>query len=169
MLRSRSAARLAGRFGLFIRVHILSVLRRDGVAGDLPELRWRTRGATVPAAEFDAAVSRDSATRAEGRWMPGCGHDHRKARSSAGHRVQRNGNATRSTSPHARQPSVLAWRLRASFAKPRCTRIATGTPPGLRADRWRLARLEKAFKTWLDPNNFDANGRQHRRLSARTQ
>jgi RimJ/RimL family protein N-acetyltransferase len=30
-------------------------------------------------------------------------------------------------------------------------------------------RLEKAFKTWLDPSNFDANGRQHLRLSALTQ
>ena len=59
-------------------------------------------------------------------------------------------------------------RTRASSARRASTRDATATPRGTPMIDHEWPALDRAFRRWLDPSNFDEHGRQRVALSTLT-
>ena len=80
-----------------------------------------------------------------------------------------NGSATAATCRRAPRPRASASPTRACSARPSSTRAATATPPGSPSSiATGSAACSEAYLRWLDPENFDADGRQKLRLSELT-
>ena len=158
---------------------------RDSFAGHLAELA--SRSATVPLAiVLPGRTTGGYRDLAADRPRPGHGRgrQHHLRRGAAAHRrrhrgdvpdgartrstsrgcVATSGSATTSTSRRVAPPSGWASPTRAPSARPSSTRAATATPRGTPSPTRSGRALRRRFETWLDPGNFDEDGRQVRRL-----